>query len=212
MGGTASAGELPGHDSRWPNSLTDTGWGVHGSSRAPQDLDRVQFRGAVRQPLDRNTTGLLLQALLHQATTMTRQAVPYHKQLPLQGMREVPQKVDHLLAAHRPWIEAKIEVPQSDSHNGRERLPVEVGLEPQRRVPGQDRSLAPWRPDANPVQAFAQPTLVDEDNGSPSVRRAFFRTGQRFSFQLQIPHSSCSRARPVFPCALQPRACRMRQT
>ena len=170
----------------------------------PQVFHRVEFRGIGRQLLDDNPSSLLLQVLRYQPTAVAGQTVPDDQQLPPQVAREVPQKIDHLWAAHRPGIETEVEVPSGDPGDGRERLPVEVIL--------QHGRLTPWRPSPDPVWVLAQPAFVYEDNDSPLPRCVSFNTGPRFSFQRRIACLSRSSACPVGRCTVQPRSRRMRQT
>ena len=170
----------------------------------PQELDWVQFRGVGRELLDDQPARLPLQVLPDQPAAVAGEAVPDDQQSPPQMAREVLQEIDNLWAPHRSGIEAEVEVPPRNPGDGRQRLPVEVIL--------QDRGLPSRRPGPHPVRAFAEPTLVYEDDRSALPRGVFLSAGQRFSFQRRIACSSRSTARPIGLCTLQPRSRRMRHT
>jgi hypothetical protein len=170
----------------------------------PQSFHRVEFRRISRELLNDDPSSLPGQVLPDQPSAVAGLAVPDGQQLSRHTTREVPQKTDHLRAPGRPRIETEVEVPQGDPGDGRARLPVEVILE--------HRGLPTRGPGPNPVRAFAQPTLVREDDDSALARCVLFGAGQRFSFQRWIACSSRSSACPVGRCTLQPRSRRMRQT
>src|SRR3990170_6523260 len=153
----------------------------------PQVFHRVELRRVRGQSLDGNPPSLLLQVFPYQPAAVAGQAVPDDQQLSRQVARELPQEIDHLWTADRPGIDAEVEVPQGDPGDGRERLPVEVILE--------HRGLPTRGPGPHPVGAFAQPTLVYEDDDSALARCVFSSAGQRFSFNAGSP------AHPVPPPA-----------
>src|SRR5208282_1697768 len=114
------------------------------------------------------------------------------------------QEVHRLGRAHGLSVKPEIEVPPGDASRGREHFPVKVIL--------QYRSLSARRPGAHAMGPFAQPALVDEDDGAPLAERFFLIRGQATRFQYRMAPSSRSSARPLGRWQLQPSWRRMRQT
>src|SRR3954469_12701031 len=105
------------------------------------------------------------------------------------------KKLDDLLGLDRLFEDLKVEVPDGDAGDDRERFPVEVKLE--------DRCLSTRRPGAPPMRPLAQTTFVDEDDRPALVLGFFLISGQRLRFHSAIKSSLRSRARPTGCCTLQ---------
>ena len=84
------------------------------------------------------------------------------------------EKLDDLLGLDRLFEDLKVEVPDGDAGDDRERFPVEVKLE--------HRCLSAGRPGAPPMRPLAQTTFVDEDDRAALVLGFFLISGQRLRF------------------------------
>ena len=114
------------------------------------------------------------------------------------------KKLNDLLGLDRFFEDLKVEVPDGDAGDDRERFPVEVKLE--------DRCLSARRPGASAMRPLAQTTFVEEDNRPALVLGFFLISGQRLRFHSSIKPSLRSRARPTGCCTLQFNCRRIRQT
>src|SRR4051794_5358105 len=114
------------------------------------------------------------------------------------------KKLDDLLGLDRFFEDLKVEVPDGDAGDDRERFPVELKLE--------DRWLSARRPGAPPMRPWAQTTFVDEDDRPVLVLGFFLISGQRLRLHSSIKSSLRPRARPTGCCTLQFNCRRMRQT
>src|SRR2546426_8464772 len=90
----------------------------------PQVLDRIQFRSVGRQKLQPQPPALLTNEVPNHPAAVTLQAIPDDQQLAPQMAQQVAKEVDHLRAANRTGVEAKIEIPPSHPRHRRQRLPV----------------------------------------------------------------------------------------
>src|SRR5512146_426899 len=114
----------------------------------PQVLDRVQFRSVGRKELQPQPPALLPYEVPDHSAAVTAQAIPDDQQLASQMAQQVAEELDHLRAANRAGIEAKIEIPPGHASHGRQRLPVKVILQPRR--------LSAWCPGPAAVRPLAQ--------------------------------------------------------
>src|SRR5947199_10791013 len=102
------------------------------------------------------------------------------------------QKLNDLLGLDGLFEDLKVEVPDGDAGDDRERFPVEVKLE--------DRCLSARRPGASAMRPLAQTTFVDEDN-RPALGLGFFLISvHRLLFHSSIQSSLLSSARPSGGC------------
>src|SRR5205807_7265828 len=88
------------------------------------------------------------------------------------------KKLDDLLGLNYLLEDLKVEVPDGDAGDDRERFPVEVKLE--------DRCLPARRPGAPPMRPLAQTTFVDEDDRPALVLGFFLISGQRLRFHSSV--------------------------
>src|SRR5438874_12849910 len=128
----------------------------------PQVLDRIQFRSVGRQKLQPQPPALLTNEVPNHPAAVTLQAIPDDQQLAPQMAQQVAKEVDHLRAANRTGVEAKIEIPPSHPRHRRQRLPVKVILQHWR--------LPTRRPGPAAVRPLAQSAFVDELNPLSSMK------------------------------------------
>ncbi len=170
----------------------------------PEVFDGIELGRVGRQLLDREAAVLRGDELFDHPPAMSGQPVPHHQKLAPQVAQQMAQEVGDFRAPNSAAIEPEVEVPPGDPGRSRQHLPAEVIL--------QDRSLSARSPSPHPMWAFAQSTLVDEDDGSPLPERFFLSCGRRYFFQYRIARSSRSSARPAGRWQLQLSLRRMRQT
>jgi hypothetical protein len=170
----------------------------------PQIFDWVAFGGVSGEFFQPESAGAFGEHRLDQQTAVDRGPVPddqeFAGQVPEQGLQELggPLAVDAAL------VDAEIELPESQTGDDRELVPVE-SLAQHRRLPA-------GRPRAHPMGPGAQSALVDEDDGPPFLPGFFLRRGQSTRFQRAMATSSRSMARRVGCWQLNPRPRRTRQT
>src|SRR5437667_1435329 len=119
----------------------------------PQVLDRIQFRSVGRQKLQPQPPALLTNEVPNHPAAVTPQAIPDDQQLASQMAQQVTKKVDHLRAANRTGVEAKIEIPPGHPRHRRQRLPVKVILQ-HWRMPARRPSPAAVRLWLNPLSSM----------------------------------------------------------
>src|ERR1700693_845169 len=98
--------------------------------------------------------------------------------------------------ANRAGIDLKVEIPERNSSDDRECLPIEVILQ-HRRLPAPRPGTAAMRP-------LAQSALVEEDDRAPLFLGFFLMSGQVVFFHTRSASSSRSSARPTGRWQLQP--------
>jgi hypothetical protein len=171
---------------------------------SPDVLYRIQFRRVGRQVLDDQTAFLVTDELLRDFAAVGRKPVPNQQNVALDVAQQVFKKLDDLLGLNCLLEDLKVEVPDGDAGDDRERFPVEVKLE--------DGCLPARRPGAPPMRPLAQAAFVYEDDGAAFFLGFFLVSGQRLRFHSSIKPSLRSRARPTGCCTLQFNCRRMRQT
>src|SRR5271169_6887452 len=115
---------------------------------APDVFDRIEFRRVRGQSFQDQVALKRFDVVLNDATAVRRQAVPDDQQLAPDLLGKGLQKFDELGSADRAGMETEIEVPETDTGDDRQLLPVEAVL--------QDRSLAFGRPGLDPSRPLAQ--------------------------------------------------------
>ena len=109
----------------------------------PEVLDRIEFRGVGRQPLDVQPVTLGVEESGDEPTAVNRSSIPQQEdfagQLPVQGAEEG----NHLRAADRSSVQLEVKVLPGQSGNRRDILPV--------KVEGQDRGLTTQGPRPGPM-------------------------------------------------------------
>jgi hypothetical protein len=170
----------------------------------PDVLYRIQFRRVGRQVFDFQTAFLVADELLRDFTAVSRKPVPNQQNVALDVAQQVFKKLDDLLGLDGFFEDLKVEIPDGDAGDDRERFPVEVKLE--------DGCLPARRLGTPPMRPLAQAAFVYEDDRSVLVLGFFLISGQRLRFHSSIKPSLRSRARPTGCCTLQFNCRRMRQT
>src|SRR4051794_2244191 len=155
----------------------------------PQELDRIELGGIARQLLNLNRALRRVDVISHNSAAVCRQPIPDHQQLALDLPAQLTQKLDHSGTIERARNEFEVEIPEAQSGDGGELMPVEVHLH--------DRRVSSWRPGPHPMRALGEASLVDEHYRLPSDGGVFFNAGQRLRFQYSIAASSRSSARPT---------------
>src|SRR3954449_5508051 len=97
------------------------------------------------------------------------------------------KKLDDLLGLDRLFEDLKVEVPDGDAGDDRERFPVEMKL--------QDGCLSARRPGAPPMRPLAQTTFVDEDDRPALVLGFFFLSPASACGPRVVAHSNSTAAR-----------------
>lgn len=165
---------------------TEVGEGVPLEMR-PDILHRIEFWSVGRQLGEHDGTGGALDPCAHEAAAVDGQAVPDDQQRSANLPPELAQKIPRLRAADGAGMQPEVESPPSDAGDHRELLPsegeVQLGRLPDRR------------PSAHHARSFAQPALVDEDDGPTFPAGLFFNAGQVRRFQRAIASSSRCKAR-----------------
>jgi len=161
---------------------------------APEILDRIEFRSVGGKALDLKPVSMLPDELRDLPASMDGQAIPNDEQGTRKLLQQPTQEVDGLWSFDRTWVKTEVEVPPSYSCDRREGMPVEVELE--------DGRTAARRPGSASVWPFAEPALIDEDDGLSSPGSVFFTLGQRTFFQWSMFSSSRSSAFPTGRCTL----------
>lgn len=162
----------------------------------PEILDRIELRGVSGQALEPEAAVALGQKRFDWLAAVNRCAVPDHQEL----AGDVPQEgLEELGGTHSvdaAFEDPEEELPQSDSGDQRELLPVERFLQHRRATAGSPR--------AHPVGARAQSAFVDEDDGAIFAPRFFFSLGQPCLVHSAIAASFRSIARRVGCWQLRP--------
>ncbi len=122
----------------------------------PDVLHRIQFRGVGRQVRDFQTAFLVTDELLRDFTAVSRKPVPNQQNVALDVAQQVFKKLDDLLGFNGFFEDLKVEVPDGDAGDDRQRFPVEVKLE--------DGGLPARRPSAPPMRPLTQTAFVYEDD------------------------------------------------
>ena len=152
----------------------------------------------------RQTTFLVADELLGNLAAMRREPIPNQQDVAGDVAEQVFEKLNDLFGLDGPVEDLKVEVPQGDTSNHREGLPVEMEL--------QDWRLSARCPSSPPVRSLAQTTFVDEDDRPALFLGFFLISGQRRCCQSSMRASFRSQARPTGCCTLHRNCRRMRQT
>lgn len=132
----------------------------------PEKLDGVELGGIAREPLDLDRTCSGIDVIAHQPAAMCGQPVPDHEQFALDLAAQLLQEVDDPWAIERARDELEIEVPERQSRDRRQLMPIEVHL--------QHRGLTARGPSADSVRALRQTGFVDETLWSALGPQRFF--------------------------------------
>lgn len=92
----------------------------------PDILDRIQFRRVSRQSLYGDVAIESLDVFFDHRAAMCGKSVPNDEELSWYGFLQVPQENDQVRRFDRFGEQFEIEVPQRQSGNEREVLPVEI--------------------------------------------------------------------------------------
>src|SRR5271167_3024382 len=171
---------------------------------APDVLARIEFGSVSGQALDHDVSIERFDVLGDYATTMGRQTIPNHQQLAADLLGQRLQEFDELRTADGASVHAEVEIPEADTGDHRQLLPIEAVL--------QHRCLTFRRPSLDPSGALAQSAFVDEDDGAPFAAGLFFSAGQRLARHCLIAASSRWIARPAGRWLEKPSSRRIRQT
>src|SRR5271167_41892 len=156
---------------------------------APDVLDRIEFGSVSGQALDHDVSIERFDVLGDYATTMGRQTIPNHQQLAADLLGQRLQEFDELRTADGASVHAEVEIPEADTGDHRQLLPIEAVL--------QHRCLTFRRPSLDPSGPLAQSRFVDEDDGASFATGLFFSAGQRLARHCLIATSSRWIARPA---------------
>ena len=171
---------------------------------SPDVLHRIEFGSGGGEPLSQDVSLQTSDVVTHKLTAMRGQAIPNDQQFARYGALQVSEKQHDVRRLDGFGEEFKVEIPDGESSNKRQRLPVEM-VEQDRCLPSRSPGTAAMRP-------LAQPAFVDQDDCAALLTGFFLRLGQVFFFHSWIATSFRSSARPVGRCGDQPSCRRMRQT
>ena len=170
----------------------------------PNVFHRIQFWCVRWQVFHFQTALLVADELLRYRALVGGKPVPNHQEVALDIAEQVFEKLNDLLRSDSLLEDLEVEVPDGESGDDGEGLPVEVELK--------DRRLPARCPRATPEGTLAQADFVYEDKRTAFFLSFFLISGQRLRFHSSIAVSFRSRARPTGCCTLQFNCPRMRQT
>jgi hypothetical protein len=134
---------------------------------APHILDWIEFGRVGGEAFDDHALAGGGDVILDQQTAMDRRPIPKNQNPARDMPLQVLEKFDDLWAFDAAFMDLKVKPPQGQPANDREAFPVEGFV--------QDGRLPARSPGANTRWASAQPTFIDEDDGSPLAAGFFLR-------------------------------------
>lgn len=171
---------------------------------SPDVLHWIEFGSVSGEPLSQDMSVQTSDVVAHKLAAMRWQTIPNDQQFAGYRPHQVFEKQHDVRRLDGFSKEFKVEIPDGEASNERQRLPVEM-ME-------QDRCLPSRSPGTAAMRSLAQSAFVDQDDCAVLLTGFFLRRGQVFFFHSWIATSSRSSARPVGRCGDQPSCRRMRQT